>query len=181
MKTMKKWLPLLAAVSLSWAYVADAHGPTREKHSESIEISAAPDAVWALVGDYAHPEKWMPIVESTTVQGGNEKGAIRELKLKNGSGTLKEELKNIDAEKKLIQYKIVDPTDAAVFPVNNYSAKITVEASAAGSKVEWDAAFYRWFLNNNPPDGQNEAAAKAAVEKVVSESLANLKAVAEKK
>jgi hypothetical protein len=36
-------------------------------------------------------------------------------------------------------------------------------------------------LNNNPPDGQNEAAAKTAVEKVFKESLANLKNIAEKK
>jgi len=177
---MKKLLPVIAASSLLWMGFADAHGPTREKHSDSVEINAVPEAVWALVGDFAHPEKWMPMVESTTAQGGNEKGATRELKFKSG-GSLKEELKNVDAEKKVIQYKIVDPTEPTVFPVNNYSAKITVEANGAGSKVEWDAAFYRWFLNNNPPDGQNEAAAKAAVEKVFKESLANLKNIAEQK
>lgn len=169
------------AVSLLWVGLVDAHGPTREKHSDVIEISAAPDEVWALVGDFAHPEKWMPAVEGTTADGGNEKGATRELKLKSGGGSIKEELKNYDAEKRVIQYKIVDPTDPAVLPVNNYSAKITVEPAEAGSKVTWDAAFYRWFLNNNPPDGQNEAAAKAAVEKIFKESLENLKKVAEKK
>jgi hypothetical protein len=123
----------------------------------------------------------MPAIESTTNQGGNEKGATRELKIKSSGGSIKEELKNYDAEKKVIQYKIVDPTDPAVMPVNNYSAKISVEASGSGSKVEWDAAFYRWFLNNNPPEGQNEAAAKGAVEKIVKESLENLKKVAESK
>mgnify|MGYP003351848811 CR=1 FL=1 len=178
---MKKFLSLAIVSGLLVAGVAESHGPTREKHSESIEISAAPDAVWALVGDFAHPEKWMSVVESTTAQGGNEKGATRELKLKGAAAPLKEELKNVDAEKKVIQYKVVDPTDPAVFPVNNYSAKITVEANGSGSKVEWDAAFYRWFLNNNPPDGENEAAAKAAVEKVVKESLQGLKAKAEAK
>ena len=178
---MKKLLPLVAASSLFWVGLVDAHGPTREKYSESIEISAAPEAVWALVGDFSHPEKWMDVVESTTAEGGNEKGANRELKFKGGAGALKEELKNYDAEKKMIQYKVVDPTDPAVLPVNNYSAKITVEASGSGSKVEWDTAFYRWFLNNNPPEGQNEAAAKAAVEKVVKGGLASLKSVAEKK
>jgi carbon monoxide dehydrogenase subunit G len=178
---MKKLLPFVAASSLLWVGLVDAHGPTREKHSESIEITAAPEAVWALVGDFSHPEKWMDVVESTTAEGGNEKGATRELKFKGGTGALKEELKNYDAEKKMIQYKVVDPTDPAVLPVNNYSAKITVEASGSGSKVEWDTAFYRWFLNNNPPEGQNEAAAKAAVEKVVKGGLASLKSVAEKK
>jgi carbon monoxide dehydrogenase subunit G len=180
-KLMRKLLPILAVTFLFWVGLAEAHGPTREKFSESIDINAAPEAVWALVGDYAHPEKWMPTVESTTAQGGTEKGATRELKLKSG-GTIKEELKNYDAEKKVIQYKVDDPTDPAVFPVNNYSSTIKVEANpAGGSKVEWNAAFYRWFLNNNPPEGQNEAAAKAAVEKVIKESLTNLKAVAEQK
>lgn len=166
----------LVVSMLIWVGVVEAHGPTREKYSESIEINASPDAVWALVGDFAHPEKWMPMIESATAQGGNEKGATREVNFKGSTGSLKQELKNYDAEKKLIQYKVVDPTDPAVFPTNNYSAKITVEASGTGSKVEWDAAFYRWFLNNNPPEGQNEASAKAAVEKVVHESLLGLKA-----
>lgn len=178
---MNKLLSFVALSSLLWVGLVDAHGPTREKHSDSIEISAPPDVVWALVGDFAHPEKWMPAVDSTTAEGGNEKGATRELKLKSGGGSIKEELKNYDADKKVIQYKIIDPTDPAVLPVNNYSAKITVEPSGDGSKVAWDAAFYRWFLNNNPPDGQNEAAAKAAIEKIVKESLDNLKTLAEKK
>lgn len=171
-----KLLLAIAAWSIT-VPVAMAHGPTREKVSESIEINAPVDKVWALVGDYSHPEKWMPAIESTTSQG-NEKGAVRELHIKSG-GSIKEELKNLDGEKHVIQYKIIDPTEPAVMPVNNYSAKVSVEATATGSKVEWDAAFYRWFLNNNPPDGQNEAAARATIEKIAKESLANLKAVAE--
>jgi carbon monoxide dehydrogenase subunit G len=178
---MKILATLIAASTLFWIGTIEAHGPTREKHSESVEISASPEAVWALVGDFSHPEKWMPAVESTTAQGGTEKGATRELKLKPAGGLLKEELKNYDAEKRTVQYKVVDPTDPSILPVNNYSAKLSVEANGAGSKVEWDAAFYRWFLTNNPPDGQNEAAAKLAVERLMKESLANLKIVAERK
>jgi carbon monoxide dehydrogenase subunit G len=178
---MNKMLFPLLALMLGWLSPVAAHGPTREKFSESIEIAATPEAVWALVGDYAHPEKWIPMIESTTAQGGLEKGALRELRFKGVTGSIKEELKNYDTEKRVIQYKIIDPTDPAVFPTNNYSAKITVEASGNGSRVEWDTAFYRWFLNNNPPEGQNEAAAKAAVEKVVHEGLQGLKAAAENK
>lgn len=166
----------LAILSIT-APMVSAHGPTREKVSESIEIAAPIDKVWALVGDYSHPEKWMPTIESTISQS-NEKGSVRELHLKSG-GSIKEELKNLDGEKHVIQYKIIDPTEPSVMPVNNYSARISVEATPTGSKVEWDAAFYRWFLNNNPPDGQNEAAARGTIEKIAKESLANLKAVAE--
>ncbi len=176
---MKKLLPLLATTFLLWAGLAEAHGPTRQKYEESIEINAAPDKVWAVVGDFAHPEKWLPQVESTTSQGGTEKGATRELKLK-GGGSLKEELVSYDAAQWTFKYKLDDPTDPNVFPVNNYSSTIKVEPSGTGgSKVEWKAAYYRWFLNNNPPPGQNEEAANAAVSKIYKEGLANLKAVVE--
>jgi carbon monoxide dehydrogenase subunit G len=175
---MKKLMSALAAATLLWAGLADAHGPTRQKYEESIEINAAPDKVWAVVGDFAHPEKWLPPVESTTAQGGIEKGATRELKLK-GGGSLKEELVNYDASGMTFKYKVDDPTDPKVLPVNNYSSTITVSPSGAGSKVEWKAAYYRWFLNNNPPEGENEEAANSTVSKLYKEGLANLKAVVE--
>jgi len=176
---MNRFLSAVAALSLFSAGVADAHGPTRQKHEESIEINATPDKVWAVVGDFAHPEKWLPQVESTTAQGGNEKGATRELKLKNG-GSLKEELVNYEADQFTLKYKVNDPTDPKIFPVNNYSANLKVEPNGTGgSKVEWKAAYYRWFLNNNPPADQNEEAANSAVSTVYKEGLANLKAVVE--
>ncbi|BBL74122.1 SRPBCC family protein [Methylomagnum ishizawai] len=178
---MKKLLSIVAAGSLLWAGLAEAHGPTRQKMVETIEINAAPEAVWALVGDYAHPEKWMPPVESTTTTSGNEKGSVRELHIKSG-GTLKEELKDIDAAKMSLKYKAIDPTDPKVLPVNNYASEISVEANGAGgSKVEWKGAYYRWFLNNNPPEGENEEAANSVVGKIYKDSLANLKALVEKK
>lgn len=178
---MKKLVSLVAAAMLLWAGLASAHGPTRQKFSESIEISASPEAVWAVVGDFANPQKWMPGVESATAQGGTDKGATRELKIKSG-GTLKEELKDYDPSKMSLKYKIVDPTDPQVFPVNNYASEIDVQPNASGgTKVVWKAAYYRWFLNNNPPADQNEEAANAAVAKVYKESLANLKSVVESK
>jgi carbon monoxide dehydrogenase subunit G len=175
---MKKLVTALAATTLLWAGLADAHGPTRQKHEDSIEINASPDKVWAVVGDFAHPEKWLAPVESTTAQGGTEKGATRELKLK-GGGTLKEELVSYDAAQMTFKYKVEDPTDPKVLPVNNYSSTIKVEPSGSGSKVEWKAAYYRWFLNNNPPEGENEEAANSTVSKIYKEGLANLKAVVE--
>lgn len=178
---MKKLLSVVAASSLLWMGLADAHGPTRQKMVETIEINAAPEAVWAVVGDFAHPEKWLPAVESTTATGGNDKGATRELHVKSG-GSVKEELKDYDAAKMSIKYKAIDPTDPKVLPVNNYASEISVESNGAGgSKVEWKGAYYRFFLNNNPPEGENEEAANSVVGKIYKEGLANLKAVVEKK
>ncbi|BBA34372.1 MxaD gene product [Methylocaldum marinum] len=177
---MKKLLSLVAVLSLLWVGFANAHGPTRQKVTESIEINAAPEAVWALVGDWANLQNWLPVVESSTAQGSTEKGATRELKLKSG-GVIKEELKSYDASKMTLQYKIneVDPKD---LPVANYSASIKVEPNpAGGSKVVWNGAFYRSFMNNNPPPEESDEAAVKAVTAIYKEGLANLKAVAEQK
>lgn len=77
-------------------------------------------------------------------------------------------------------YKIteVDPKD---LPVANYSSTLSVTAAGAGSIVEWSGAFYRSFMNNNPPPEQNDEAALKAVTSVYKEGLANPKGPAEKK
>lgn len=175
---MKKSLAILATTTLLFSGWALAHGPSRQKVTESVEISATPEAVWAVVGNFAAPEKWMPAVTSTTAQGGNEKGATRELKLKSG-GVIKEELKTYDAGKMSFQYKIteVDPKD---LPVNTYSSTLAVEPNpAGGAKVEWNGAFYRSFMNNNPPPEESDEAAFKAVTDVYKASLSQLKAVVE--
>ena len=175
---MKKVLSAVAAASLLWAGLAAAHGPTRQKYEEAIEINAAPDKVWAVVGDFAHGEKWLEKVASSTATNGNEKGSVRELKVE-GGGSVKEELVDYDAAAMKLKYKAEDPTDPKVLPVNNYSSNITVTPSGSGSKVEWKAAYYRWFLNNNPPEGEDEKAANETVARIYKESLAKLKKVVE--
>lgn len=176
---MKKLQVLLTALIFALVGVAHAHGPVRHKVVESIEINATPDAVWALVSNFAKPEVWLPPVAGTTETGGNEVGATRELTLKKG-GVIKEELKKFDAEKKTLGYKITE-VDPAVLPVATYTSNITVEAAGAGSKVEWSGAFYRSFMNNNPPPEQSDEAAIHAVTQLYKDGLANLKQVAEKK
>ncbi|QJD31073.1 SRPBCC family protein [Methylococcus geothermalis] len=175
---MKKILLVATGLLVAWTGSAFAHGPTRQKVTETIEINAAPEVVWGIIKDFGKGE-WMPQVASSTGTGGNEKGATRELKLKSG-GIIKEELKSYDAEKMSYSYKIteVDPKD---LPVANYSSSIAVTASGAGSVVEWNGAFYRSFMNNNPPPEENDEAALKAVTSLYKEGLANLKALAEKK
>ncbi|MDD5034049.1 MAG: SRPBCC family protein [Methylococcaceae bacterium] len=177
---MKKLLALGSAMMFAWVGAAQAHGPTRQKVTETIEINAAPAAVWNIVKDFGNPQNWMPMVASSKASGGNEAGANRELTLKKG-GVIKEELKNFDAAKMSYQYRISEDPDCKVLPVNNYSSTLTVSAAGAGSTVEWKGAFYRCFLNNNPPPDQNEEAAIHAVTGLYKESLTNLKALAEKK
>ena len=65
--------------------------------------------------------------------------------------------------------------------VSNYSATISVKPADGGSVVEWRGAFYRKFMNNDPPPDQNDEAAVKAITGVYQAGLANIKAMFEKK
>ncbi len=177
---MKYSVMLTAAVFAAGTGAANAHGPSRQKVEESIEVSVPAETVWGMIKDFGTFSAWCPKAVGETSQGGNEKGATRDLKLASGR-SIKEELKSYDAEKMSYSYKILE-VDPADLPVANYSSTIGVKAGASGgSLVEWSGAFYRSFMTNNPPPEQNDEAAIAGVTALYKECLANLKKVAEAK
>lgn len=164
-------LPLLPATAL-------AHGPTRQKVVEEININAAPADVWKLVGDWNNWAAWHPAIESSTASNGNEVDSVRVLKLK-GGGQLEEVIEGYDAAAMTLKYRA---KDHGALPVSNYTSAVIVKAAdGGGSTVTWRGAFYRGFPNNDPPPDQNDEAAIKAVTAVYQTGLANLKAVAEKK
>jgi hypothetical protein len=152
-----------------------AHGPTRQKVTETIEINAPPDKVWAVIGNF-QDMSWHPAVKATTGEGGNTPDvAKRHLDL-GGGASLDEELYKYDAEKRSYSYRI--PTvDVKVLPVNNYSSTIDVVPSDDGktSTVEWHGAFYRGYPNNDPPPDLNDEAAIKAVTGIYKAGLDALK------
>jgi carbon monoxide dehydrogenase subunit G len=165
---------LLLATTLSWA-----HGPTRQKVTETITINAAPEAVWALVKDFDKMQDWHPAVAGSTATSGNSVDSERTLTLK-GGGTVVEKLESwSDADRKF-SYRM---RQAGPIPVTNYSSTLTVKPGpAAGTAVvEWRGAFYRGYPNNDPPPEQNDEAAVAAVTGIYKAGLAHLKDLLEKK
>lgn len=164
---------LVAAALVAGATVAvDAHGPSRQKTEQKVEINAAPDKVWAVIGNF-QDMSWHPAIEKTEGSGGNDKGAKRKLTLK-GGGTIEEELNTFDAGKMMYGYKIAN-VDVKVLPVSNYTSKITVTGDGGKSTVKWDGAFYRGFPNNDPPPELSDEAALKAVNGVYSAGLEALK------
>ena len=153
---------------------ADAHGPTRRKVQEHVEINAAPAKVWAVIGNF-QDMSWLGVVEKTEGDKGNEIGATRKLTLKGGA-TVDEELYKFDAEKMSYSYRIT-AVDVKVLPVTNYSSTISVAPSAdgKGSVVEWTGAFYRGFPNNDPPPELSDEAAVNAVTGLYKGGLEGLK------
>ncbi|MEO0424384.1 MAG: SRPBCC family protein [Pseudomonadota bacterium] len=167
----------MLAVAMLAHGAAHAHGPTRQKVSESVEIDAPPAAVWAVAGDFQSADTWLPMVDSSTGEGGNEEGATRTLVVGGGAGEVNEVLKRYDGERMILSYRIPQAThDVNVLPVSNYSSTLSVRANdAGGSTVTWRGAFYRGFMNNDPPENLNDEAAVKAVSGLYQAGLAGLK------
>ena len=141
--------------------LAIAHGPTRQKITETVEINLPPAAVWARIGDF-QDMSWHPAVASTEGQGGTAIDATRRLPLQ-GGGTIDEVLYKYSAEKMSYSYRIT-AVEVSVLPVTNYSSHLTVKPTdGGGSLVEWRGAFYRGYPNNDPPEELNDQAAINAV------------------
>lgn len=175
-----RFMRLAAVAALATvSFTAQAHGPTRQKVSESVEINAPADKVWAVVGNF-QDGSWIPVVEKTEGKGGNELKATRTLTL-TGGATVDEELYKYSAEQKSLSYRI-NKVDVKVLPVNNYSSTIKVEPADGGkaSEVVWDGAFYRGYMNNDPPPELSDEAAIKAVKALYRGGLDNLKAKIEK-
>lgn len=169
---MLKRLAVAIAILASLPAVASAHGPSRQKVTETIEINAPVDKVWAVVGNF-QDMSWHPAIAKTEGKGGNDANATRTLTLKNG-GTIDEQLDRYDAEEHSYSYEITK-VDVKVLPVNDYSSRITVTADGDKSVVEWHGAFYRGYMLNDPPPELNDEVAVNAVTGIYKDGLAALK------
>jgi hypothetical protein len=170
---MLKRLALVVALLGLLPAIASAHGPSRQKVVETIEINAAPDKVWALIGNF-QDMGWHPAIDKTEGAGGNDPAtATRKLTLK-GGGTIEEKLNKYDAAGKSLSYEISN-VDVKVLPVSNYSSTLSVKGDGDKSTVEWKGAFYRGYVNNDPPPELNDEAAVNAVTGIYKDGLAAVK------
>ncbi|WP_040489977.1 SRPBCC family protein [Fulvimarina pelagi] len=175
---MSRRLLSIAAACVVIPSLAFAHGPTRQKTSESIEINAAPEQVWAVLGDFADMS-WHPRVESVEASDGNNKGSIRTITYSSGE-TMEEELSRFDADRMRFG-TFIGQTNIEVIPATNYSSNVMVEAgeSEGTSEVTWSAAFYRGYPNNDPPAELNDEAAVEGIGAYITEGLEGLKQAVE--
>jgi carbon monoxide dehydrogenase subunit G len=179
---MSRLLAVIAILLLGLIQPAFAHGPSRQKIVETVEINKSPDEVWTIIKDFGGIANWLPGVASSPADKDNQIGSVRVLTLKrDGSPTITEKLEKYDPAGHSYFYRITD-VDVKVLPVNNYSSTIQVKpgADGKGSIVEWRGAFYRGFPNNDPPPELNDEAAIKAVTAVYRSGLDHLKEMAEK-
>jgi hypothetical protein len=169
---MLKRLAIAIAILGSLPIVALAHGPSRQKVSETIEINAPADKVWAVIGNF-QDMSWHPAIAKTEGKGGNDVNATRTLTLKSG-GTIEEQLDKYNATDHFYAYEITK-VDVKVLPINDYSSRITVTANGDKSTVEWHGAFYRGYMLNDPPPELSDEVAVNAVAGIYKDGLAALK------
>jgi carbon monoxide dehydrogenase subunit G len=160
---------------LGLATTAQAHGPTRQKVTETIRIEASADQVWARIRNFDALKDWHPAVAESPADRGNEEGSVRSIKLK-GGGELTETLEVYSDALKKYSYRA---KNGGALPVTNYSSTIMVTADGSGAVVEWRGAFYRGYPNNDPPPDQNDEAAVRAITGVYTSGLQNLKKLVE--
>ena len=152
------------------------HGPTRQKIKESITINAKPEDVWNVIKDFGKIDTWHPSISKVESDG---KTRTIYYSLRNNT-PITQKLENYNAEKMMYKTSITE-VDIKSFPVSTYTANISVKGNDDGTTtVLWKGAFYRAYVNNDPPPELNEAAAIKAVKEFFQAGLNNLKTKLEK-
>jgi carbon monoxide dehydrogenase subunit G len=90
-----------------------------------VTIAAAPEEVWAKVGDFAGIDVLFPGLESFRMEGDDRIIGMFGMEIR-------ERLLARDEVARVLTYSVVDGV-----PVESHTATISVEADGAGTKVIW--------------------------------------------
>ncbi|MCJ2061281.1 SRPBCC family protein [Methylobacterium sp. J-088] len=118
--------------------------------TKSVDVAAAPEAVWKTIGGFCGIGDWHPVIEKCALskKGGKD---VRTLNLK-GGGTIVEEEESRSDKKMDYTYTILE----GPLPVTDYHSTITVAKAGSGSKVTWTGTFK---AKGAPDDKAKEAIA----------------------
>lgn len=108
--------------------------------AEHVELAAAPDEVWSLIGDFG--ADWHPSITKIRMTGTGI-GQLRTMQMIDGNEII-QRLEAIDDAKRFLRY-----TSIAGIPVSHFSSTLEVTSKGSGSVVDWRAQ----YLANNRPDG----------------------------
>lgn len=163
----------LAAIALAGASHAWACGPTRNKHTTTIEIDAPAQRVWEVVGNYAD-FTWTGKIARTEATGGVEPNVARRTWHFPSGATFTDQMSMYDPAEMSLSF-VTESGDVKELPVTGYASRITVRDTGGHATVEWRGAFVRGFPNNDPPPELSDEAAIAAVTAFQQAALDNLK------
>jgi hypothetical protein len=145
---------------------------------QSIRISAPPEAVWVVVGDFNGSPRWLPLVEHSTIVLGtnNQVGAIRLITRRNGT-KVTERLLEYDPQGMRMAYTYVD---GAVMASDYFPVLSVKDAGDGTSVVEWSARFRRLaYATEPPPPGQDDKSLTELYNGIYKTGLESLKRLVE--
>ncbi len=127
--------------------------------SESIDLDAAPDRVWKLIGQFGGD--WHPLIANIELIGTGI-GELRVIETIDGKQII-ERLDAIDNTARSYRY-----TNISGIPASDYTGMLQVKSNGAGSSVEWRAR----YLGN----GQGDLIVRTIVSTLFKTGLESLKA-----
>jgi hypothetical protein len=129
-----------------------------ETVSDSVDLLATPDKVWALIGAFGG--MWHPLVAKIEVAGEGI-GQLRTIDTIDGNQIV-ERLEAIDDAEEFYRYVMISG-----IPATAYTGILGVKPKGTGSSVDW--------LVQYRPVGAPELAVKTAVSTLISSGLEALK------
>jgi carbon monoxide dehydrogenase subunit G len=90
-----------------------------------VTVDAAPEAVWAKVGDFGGVADFLPGIDTFRMEGDDRIIGMFGMEIR-------ERLLSRDDATRSITYSVVDGV-----PIESHTATMTVEAEGDGSKVTW--------------------------------------------
>jgi hypothetical protein len=125
---------------------------------DRIDLKAAPDKVWALLGDF--DASWHPLIANIKLIGAGI-GQLRVIETIDGKQII-ERLDAIDNSARFYRY-----TSISGIPASDYTGRLEVKPNGAGSSVEWGAQYL--------PKGQGDVVVKTIISTLFKTGLESLK------
>jgi hypothetical protein len=126
--------------------------------ADRIDLDAAPDKVWALIGDFR--ASWHPLIADVKLIGDGI-GQLRVIETIDGKQII-ERLDAIDNAARFYRY-----TTISGIPASDYTGRLEVKPNGAGSSVEWRAQYL--------PKGQGDVVVRTIVSTLFKTGLESLK------
>jgi hypothetical protein len=126
--------------------------------SNRIDLDAAPDKVWQLIGDFGG--SWHPLMANIRLVGTGI-GQLRVIETIDGKQII-ERLEAIDTANRSYRY-----TNISGLPVSDYTGTLAVKPHDSGSSVEWRAQYL--------PNGQGDLIVRTIVGTLFKAGLESLK------
>jgi len=106
--------------------------------TERVDLAAAPDQVWGLIGQFGG--RWHPLIANLKLTGTGV-GQLRTIETIDGKEIV-ERLDSTDNAARSYRY-----TNIVGIPASNYVGMLEVKPNGSGSSVEWRA---QYLANNSP-------------------------------